>query len=121
MTTDRTFITNEGEHNLLERFRVLIKDTRLFDVLVAYFYISGFSAIYQSLEKTEKIRILVGINTSKQVVDLTQSMKASVQGSFDFSHAEAKDEFSNKLKIEMDNSEDEKSVEDGIQMAITKE
>ncbi len=114
MTTDTTFITNEGEQNLLARFRVLIKDTRLFDVLVAYFYTSGFSAIYQSLEKTEKIRILVGINTSKQVVDIAQSMKSSVQGVFDFSHAESKEEFSNKVKAEMENSEDTHSVEEGI-------
>jgi len=114
MNTDRTFITNEGEQNLLARFRVLIKDTRLFDVLVAYFYTSGFSAIYRSLEKTEKIRILVGISTSKQVVDLVQGMKAPTQGAFDFSHAEAKEEFSTKLKAEMENSEDTKSVEDGI-------
>ena len=118
MTTDRTFITNEKEHNLLERFRVLVKDTRLFDVLVAYFYTSGFSAIYQSLEKTEKIRILVGINTSKQVVDIAQSIKSSEQGVFDFSHAEAKEEFSNKVKAEMENSEDTHSVEEGINKFI---
>jgi len=34
MNTDTTFITNEGEKNLKERFRVLIKDTRFFDTLV---------------------------------------------------------------------------------------
>ncbi len=38
MTTDLTFITNEENRNLLERFRVLIKDTRFFDCLVGYFY-----------------------------------------------------------------------------------
>ena len=114
MTSDTKFITNEGEQNLLARFRILIKDTRLFDVLVAYFYTSGFSAIYQSLEKTEQIRILVGINTSKQVVDIAQSMKVAEQGVFDFSHAEAKEEFSNKVKVELENSEDTKSVEEGI-------
>jgi len=47
--TDTTFITNEGEESLRDRFRVLIKDTRFFDVLVGYFY-----ALYKSLEKTEK-------------------------------------------------------------------
>lgn len=38
MSTDTTFIINEGESNLRDRFRTLIKDTRLFDALVAYFY-----------------------------------------------------------------------------------
>jgi len=31
-TSDLTFITNKESKNLLERFRVLIKDTRFFDV-----------------------------------------------------------------------------------------
>ena len=66
MNSDLTFITNEENKNLSERFKVLIKDTRLFDVLVGYFYTSGFHAIYKSLENTEKIRILIGISTNKQ-------------------------------------------------------
>ncbi len=49
MISDLTFITNEKNRNLLERFKVLIKDTRLFDVLVGYFYTSGFHALYKSL------------------------------------------------------------------------
>ena len=59
MTQNLTFITNEGEENLLNRFSTLIKDTRFFDCLVGYFYASGFYSLYKSLEKTEKIRILV--------------------------------------------------------------
>ena len=65
MTTDLTFITNEENRNLLERFRVLIKDTRFFDVLVGYFYSSGFYHLHSSLEDTEKIRILIGISTDR--------------------------------------------------------
>ena len=42
MNSDLTFITNEKNQTLLDRFRVLIKDTRFFDVLVGYFYTSGF-------------------------------------------------------------------------------
>jgi hypothetical protein len=56
---DLTFITNEKHETLCDRFNVLIKDVRFFDVLVRYFYISGFHSIYKSLESTEKIRILV--------------------------------------------------------------
>jgi hypothetical protein len=55
MTTDLTFITNKNGKSLKYRFNILIKDARFFDVLSGYFYTSGFYAIYQSLEGTEKI------------------------------------------------------------------
>ena len=55
MNTDLTFITNEENQRLKDRFTVLIKDTSFFDCLVGYFYTSGFHAIYPSLENTEKI------------------------------------------------------------------
>ncbi len=42
MNTDLTFITNEKDKNLSERFKVLIKDTKFFDVLVGYFYTREF-------------------------------------------------------------------------------
>lgn len=38
MDSDLTFITNQEGKNLLERFKVLIKDTQFFDVLVGYFF-----------------------------------------------------------------------------------
>ena len=58
MEHDLTFITNEGNHSLLNRFKTLVKDTRFFDVLVAYFYASGFHALFDSLKNTEKISII---------------------------------------------------------------
>ena len=112
--TDTTFITNEAEKTLRDRFRVLIKDTRFFDVLVGYFYTSGFHALYKSLEKTQKTRILIGIGTSKQTYDLIQQSKLPVQTAFEFSHAEAKEAFSNAVTSEMANSEDNKLVEEGV-------
>ena len=114
MNTDTTFITNEGEENLRERFRVLIKDTRLFDVSVGYFYTSGFYALYKSLENTEKIRILIGISTDKQTLSLIQQSQNPIQGTFQFSHAEANEKFSNSVVEEMENSEDASNVEEGV-------
>ena len=61
---DLTFITNEKNQNLANRFKTLIKETQFFDVLVGYFYTSGFYEIYKSLERTDQIRILIGINTN---------------------------------------------------------
>src|SRR4030066_418940 len=92
VNSDLTFITNEENRNLMERFRVLIKDTRLFDVLVGYFYTSGFHAIYKSLENTDKIRILIGISTNRQTYDLLKTAAQESQQSLQFSHSETKQE-----------------------------
>jgi len=103
MNTDLTFITNENNQNLKERFEVLIKDTKFFDCLAGFFYTSGFYVIYKSLEKTEKIRILIGISTSRQTFDLLQ-----------FSHAETKQEFQGLVEKELEDSEDNQKVEEGV-------
>ena len=100
MNTDLTFVTNEKNQNLKDRFEVLIKDTKFFDCLVGFFYTSGFYAIYKSLEATDKIRILIGISTSRQTYDLLNkavtdlsavpTAQAGKQQEFQFSHAETK-------------------------------
>ena len=56
---DLTFITNEAGKHLCDRFGDLLpRDTRFFDCLVGYFFISGFYKLYPALINTEKIRIL---------------------------------------------------------------
>lgn len=76
MSNNLSFITNEGEANLINRFATFIKDTRYFDCLVGYFYASGFHGLYKSLENTEKIRILIGIiSTDKSTFDIIQESK----------------------------------------------
>lgn len=89
MTDDLTFITNEENQCLRDRFVTLIKDTRFFDCLVGYFYTSGFSSLYKSLEGTEKIRILIGISTNKKTFDLIQQSKMDQF----FSHRDIKEIF----------------------------
>lgn len=117
MTSDLTFITNEDSNKLLERFRTLIKDTEFFDCLVGYFYSSGFNYLYKSLENTEKIRILIGISTDKRTFDLIQKSRES-QEQFYLSHKETKEDFSNKIVTEMQNSKDSYEVEEGIRKFI---
>jgi len=57
MTSDLTFLTNEAGNTLNDRFAVLLReDTRFFDCLVGYFYISGFHRLYPVLENVEKDR-----------------------------------------------------------------
>ncbi len=112
---DLTFIANEPGKTLKDRFKQLIKDCRGFDCLVAYFYVSGFHAIYKSLENTQKIRILIGIGTSKGTYDLIQSAENQYQNSYQLSHAETKEIIENTVENEMAESEDSKDVEEGIQ------
>ena len=118
MNTDLSFITNEENQTLKERFRVLIKDTSFFDCLVGYFYSSGFHAIYSSLQNTEKIRILIGISTSRQTFEMMEKANKPTQQTFDFSHAEAKQEVGYLVQKEMADSEDNRNVEDGVHKFI---
>lgn len=111
--TDLTFITNEKHETLCDRFNVLIKDVRFFDVLVGYFYISGFHSIYKSLESTEKIRILVGIATDEYITKLVQENRTESLN-YQYSHAEAKQYYESSLTAEMEDSVDNSNVESGI-------
>lgn len=113
MNTDLTFITNEENRNLKERFKVLIKDTQFFDCLVGYFYTSGFYSLYKSLENTERIRILIGIKTSHQVVDLIEKVYNFQQLALKPSHAQVKKEFEYSIEKEFSQSNDSIDVEEG--------
>jgi superfamily II DNA or RNA helicase len=73
MTTDTRFFTNDAGLTLLERFKATLKDSRYFDILVGYFRISGFHRLYDSFEKIEKTRILVGLNVDKATYDIIQN------------------------------------------------
>ena len=111
---DLTFITNEQGKSLKDRFDVLIKDSQYFDVLVGYFFTSGFYAIYPSLEKTEKIRILVGINTENRIVDLITEAQNEQQLELIFSHAESKQAVEKQIEKEFGDSQDNKCIEEGV-------
>ena len=118
MTTDLSFITNEKNQSLKDRFEVLIKDTSFFDCLVGYFYTSGFHALYRSLEKTEKIRILIGISTNRQTYELLDIAGKPKQQAIEFSHAETKEEVENLVEQELADSEDNRNVEEGVNKFI---
>jgi len=114
MDTDLTFITNEPGKKLVDRFNTLTKGTKFFDCLVGYFYTSGFYAMYKSLEKTEKIRILIGISTNKETFDLIQdSKKEDTQQELGFSNKEVKTIFSDKIVEEYNTSKDTMEVFEG--------
>ncbi len=118
MSTDLTFITNEPGHSLADRFNVLLgSNTRAFDCLVGYFYISGFRRLVSSLASTEKIRILIGLETDRPTFDLLT--RAKEQTSIDLtSHAETKEQIPGKILAELENADDTMDVESGVRQFI---
>ena len=118
MSSDLTFITNEPGNTLLDRFRVLIKDTTFFDCLVGYFYSSGFYALEPALINTEKIRILIGISTNKATYELIQESHGGDGTKNLYSYKEIKDQYTARVKEEMDGSEDTIDTETGIRTFI---
>jgi hypothetical protein len=118
MTTDLSFITNEKNQGLKDRLKVLIKDTSFFDCLVGYLSTCGFHALYRSLEKTEKIQILIGISTNRQTYDLLDKASKPEQQAIEFSHAETKEDVENLVEQELADSEGNKNVEEGVKKLI---
>jgi hypothetical protein len=117
MSTDRTFITNEDGQNLYERFRVLLgNNTKHFDCLIGYFYISGFYKLYPALTQTEKIRILIGIKTDRATFNLIQEGKQ--QELVLESHAQAKAAAAGAVRDELEKSEDTPDVEEGVRKFV---
>src|ERR1700722_2406859 len=114
MSSDLTFITNEYGRSLADRFNVLLgKNTRAFDCLVGYFFLSGFRRLVDALLPTEKIRILIGLETDRPVFDLLSQAKE--QADLDLrSHAEAKDLLPDEILAELEEIEDSAEVEDGV-------
>ena len=116
---DLTFFTNEPERNLYDRFsKILNKNTQFFDVLVGYFRASGFYLLQEALDKVEKTRILIGINTDKQIVDMYEETQGQIK-EMSLSNIEAITEYKAKLEKEFENSEDTENVENGVSKFIS--
>jgi len=115
--TDLTFFTNEPGNTLLDRFKAVLKTVEFFDVLVGYFRVSGFHQLYDSFEKIEKIRILVGLNIDKKTFQIIEASKP--EGILDFeTHTRTKEIIGKQVISEVEKSEDTQEVEQGIQKFI---
>jgi HKD family nuclease len=108
---DLTFITNQPNQKLSDRFNQLIKDARFFDCLVGYFYISGFNLIKDALRNAEKIRILVGLNISPEIKSALSRESIDEE---ELSEKQIKEKHSELIKLEFENSEENIEVEKGI-------
>ena len=118
MSSDLTFITNEPGKQLRDRFGVLLgDDTRFFDCLVGYFFISGFHALHPALEKTEKIRILIGIKTDRTTVELMHTATAQRKLALE-SHADVRERLPGRLLNEFQKSGDSAEIEGGVRKFV---
>ncbi len=114
MSTDLTFLTNEAGKTLRDRFGALLTDdTRFFDCLVGYFYISGFYKLYPALEKVEKIRILIGLKTDRAAYELLQRAKQQAELKLQ-SHASTKEQVAKNALEELEKSPDSVDIELGV-------
>lgn len=69
------------------------------------------------MKDIEKIRVLVGLNVDNKTVQIIQQAE-NEQMSFDISHKEVKQEFTEDIVEEMQNSEDSYRVEKGVKTFI---
>ena len=117
MTSDTRFITNENGQSLVERFTKLIgHDTTNFDCLVGYFYSSGFHLLKPALNKTQKIRVLIGLSTNRETFDLIQ--QGNAQQELNLSHAETKDVYAQTVVSELNEVEETRKIETGVRTFI---
>ncbi|MCX6580802.1 MAG: SNF2-related protein [Candidatus Aminicenantes bacterium] len=114
INTDLTFFTNEAGQDLLDRFKVTLKDTHLFDVLVGYFRSSGFYQLYRSIADIEKTRILIGLGVDEESYRAIDQFRYQTVIDFE-SHSNAKKYFQKNLLEEIEESqESDQLLETGI-------
>ena len=117
-SSDLTFITNERGVSLADRFELLLGlNTRCFDCLVGYFFLSGFKRLADALKSTEQIRILIGLGTDRPVFD--HLFQVETQKQLDLlSHAEAKEVLPDSILAELAEVDDSPDVEDGVKQFV---
>jgi hypothetical protein len=114
LSSDLTFITNEQGRRLGDRFDALLggNNTRFFDCLVGYFFLSGFHKLCSALSHTEKIRVLIGIKTDRSVYDLIQVAKDQHELALE-SHAFVRARVPGEILNELQQSADSSDIEEG--------
>ncbi|MBN1279907.1 MAG: helicase, partial [Chlorobiaceae bacterium] len=116
--TDLTFFTNDANQTLLDRFKITLSDTQLFDVLVGYFRASGFYQLCDSLEPIDKTRILVGLGIDEETGRAISAWREQTTIDFE-SHKTAKAQFQQTLIEEIEHSEEtDEKLEHGLKKFI---
>ena len=105
------FFTNQDGNTLYKKFDGIFKNTQVnnFDSLVGYLRASGYFAIRKYLENVPKVRILVGINVDNIIKKYHQ-----VGLEFESNSEKALEELKQHLKKDIQNSDYDKNIEEGI-------
>ncbi|MDB5117023.1 MAG: helicase [Mucilaginibacter sp.] len=105
------FFTNTDQNTLFNKFEGIFKYSNVYylDILVGYFYSSGYFKIRKFLDDVAEIRILVGIDLDNR------AKKALNKGlEINFNADTAREEFLKKAIKDIQDSDYKKDVEDGI-------
>lgn len=105
------FFTNKKGNTLLKKFQGIFEhvDIKKFDALVGFLRASGYFRVREFIDKVEEVRILVGID-----VDHLISEAARKGLEFNFNTNVTREEFLAEVRKDVENSEYNKKVEEGI-------
>ena len=106
------FFTNTESNTLINKMEGVLANNGLincFDAVVGYLRASGYFQIRHFLEKIEKTRILVGINTDKFIAEAQQKGLIYMHNC-----DQIKDELLQNIKEDIESSHYSKEVEDGM-------
>lgn len=105
------FFTNKDNNTLQQKFKGIFEHLPVhhFDALVGYFRSSGYFKIREYLKDVEEIRILVGIDVDHLISD---AAKRGLE--FNFNTDITRDEFIKEFKDDIQQSEYNQKVEEGI-------
>lgn len=105
------FFTNEDENTLISKFKGVLEGNNFeyFDALVGYLRSSGYFKVRAFLQDVPKVRILVGINADKLIVEATR------KGVDFFSDREkTKEEFIATMLLDIQKANYDEVTENGI-------
>ncbi len=106
------FFTNENENTLINKFKGVLNagnQFQHFDALVGYLRSSGYFKVRDFLNDVPKVRILVGINADKLIVD------ANNRGVNFFANSEkTKEDFVNQMLNDIEKADYDQTTENGI-------
>lgn len=105
------FFTNKDNNTLINKFKGIFEHLPVyyFDALVGYFRSSGYFKIREYLNNVEEIRILVGIDVDHLISD---AAKKGLE--FNFNTDITRDEFIKEFKEDIQQSDYNQKVEEGI-------
>ena len=110
------FFTNRDSNNLLTKFQGVLEhipNLHSFDALVGYFRSSGYFKLRPFLENIQQIRILVGINVDQLAAQYTALGQQYLKDPI-----ETKEAFLERLKIDIEEADYNKDIENGIFLFI---